>query len=951
MQAERLPASMEGQAADQLTARLRSCETELRRHADYCDSLASQLRDGATSIELGQLTWLAFGAVLVAQLAADAVLLHVGAVKAAADRAVVQSAWRRFLTSLLEKIAVAGEQFTLTRTRVLVTSAVFGGLVNVAVSYGAQVWQRAEGNRDHLDYRSIVFAGLSGVAGGLAGAAAAHAAAPVVSRAAVTIANRFGGVPATVASTFLLGSAGGVGGAIAGAAVTGVADAIATGEFTLNGKEFLTGMVTGIVGGVVGGSAQAVHAARAGARTPEVPHRRAGDPVSSHDSNLVQSRQDFADVPPASISIENLPAANPPPHDNLFGTSKSDSPQTDLDTPIERSGPAWDPESNHPPVREDGDENRNMLRDWYATEGFWSETGDTGAYEEWRGYVDIKYNEYWGSDRTPKDLNFRMTYVYADFKSRYAFASYRDGVFDGTDSIEVSTVKGVEFRKAAAEMAALPHSREYFLAADKIPPRLEMDLRTKRDLAIVSGWKDQVPFSEPEAVRALVEAGVLDPNNPAIDPRVTLGWPDEVLPRSDRSGPVARVENPVEDDARPLDSGEHVVAAQGEPDSIPTDALLESQHDRDQRRELGRRSGHEAALTALPDDVVWAPEDAMAERFEKAPLYATRIPDDRVPGGSRVLHFRVAGDPHGYPIMMSPGSPVGVDGPLPDLDMLSARGFALIIVERPGYGASTRLPDRQVADCARDIMHVADLFALDRYSVLGRSGGGSTAIAVGALDPGRVERAVSVGGLAPKLDQSGDWSAGMGEANRAAFDDGAIREMAQRTGERGDWLLELNDDYFTDLDNKWVGTNFATLTKSYERGLQEDREAWVDDVIQANALPWGIEFGDYRVPVDLVHGTVDQFSPVQHSYTNALLIPTSELFLYDGVSHMMGLDSLPVIVSHFRSERNAYMSDIDEYHPGRFDQVRAADAKPLPFSRLLGWDGGWRAAKPPPWRD
>ncbi|MEU7631370.1 alpha/beta fold hydrolase [Nocardia sp. NPDC049220] len=643
-------------------------------------------------------------------------------------------------------------------------------------------------------------------------------------------------------------------------------------------------------------------------------------------------QQDLTSVngpPDSAISAEDLPAANPPPHDNLFGTS----------------------ESNHPPVREGGDDNRSMsFSDGDMTEGIWSGTGDVEAYEKWRqsGPAHFSYGKFWTSDEMPRGANYRLGYAYplaygyAKFKVKCAFELYRDGIFNGSDSAEVSVAKGVEFRKAAAEMAALPHSKEYPLDAYRIPGPVALDLRNYRSLSIVSGWKDQVPVSEPEAVRALVEAGVLDPNNPEIDPRVTLGWPDEVLARGDSSGPAARVENPVGDDTQSLDSGEHVVPAQGEPESTHTDALLESPHDRDQRRELGRRFGHEAALTALPDDVVWAAEDAMATRFEKAPLYATRIPDDRVPGGSRVLHFRVAGDPHGYPILMSPGSPVGVDGPLPDLKELTDRGFALITVERPGYGDSTRLPDREVADCARDIMYVADLFALDRYSVLGRSGGGSTAISVGALDPGRVERVVSLVGLAPKLEESGDWSAGMGEANKAAFFDGAIMKMAQRTGERGEWLLALNEDYFTELDYKWAGWNSDLLAKSYQRGLREDREAWVDDVIQA-AQPWGIEFDDYRVPVDLVHGTVDQFSPVQHSYTNALLIPTSKLFLYDGVSHMMGLDSLPVIVSHFRSERDAYMSDMDEYHPGRFEQVRAADAKPLPFPRWQLWHGvGWK---------
>ena len=51
-------------------------------------------------------------------------------------------------------------------------------------------------------------------------------------------------------------------------------------------------------------------------------------------------------------------------------------------------------------------------------------------------------------------------------------------------------------------------------------------------------------------------------------------------------------------------------------------------------------------------------------------------------------------------------------------------GVRLIAYDSPGHGGSTPMRDRIVEDAARDIATIADTSGLDRFAVMGHSGGG-----------------------------------------------------------------------------------------------------------------------------------------------------------------------------------------------------------------------------------
>ena len=96
----------------------------------------------------------------------------------------------------------------------------------------------------------------------------------------------------------------------------------------------------------------------------------------------------------------------------------------------------------------------------------------------------------------------------------------------------------------------------------------------------------------------------------------------------------------------------------------------------------------------------------------------------------------------------------------------------LIAVDRPGYGQSAYQPGRRLAHWPRDIAAIADTLKLDRFSVLGVSGGAPYAAACARFMPERLITTGIVCGLAP-------------------LDDGELLKRLKGRDRRFGWLKKL----------------------------------------------------------------------------------------------------------------------------------------------------------------
>ncbi len=76
-------------------------------------------------------------------------------------------------------------------------------------------------------------------------------------------------------------------------------------------------------------------------------------------------------------------------------------------------------------------------------------------------------------------------------------------------------------------------------------------------------------------------------------------------------------------------------------------------------------------------------------------------------------------------------------------------GIRWVGYDRPGYGGSDPNPGRDVASAASDVASIADALGIDRFAVMGHSGGSPHALACAALLPERVVGALPISTLAP----------------------------------------------------------------------------------------------------------------------------------------------------------------------------------------------------------
>jgi pimeloyl-ACP methyl ester carboxylesterase len=264
--------------------------------------------------------------------------------------------------------------------------------------------------------------------------------------------------------------------------------------------------------------------------------------------------------------------------------------------------------------------------------------------------------------------------------------------------------------------------------------------------------------------------------------------------------------------------------------------------------------------------------------------------------------FAVAewGDPAGIPVFMIHGTPGGRISWWKDPTIYARFGIRRLTIDRPGYGESTRLPGRNVADLVPDIAAVADELNLDRFAVTGGSGGGPHALALAALLPDRVIRCMASVSVAPYgadgLDGP-DWLAGQTEGNVLEFqaslegEDASRRlltrlrqEMLERLAARRlDWM---GDDYeLSDADNAMMEKHFERLRAQMVHCLAPGVDGWVDDNL-VFTRPWGFAVADIRVPVVLTYGRTDVLVPPAHGDWLAAHVPGAEAWVDEAAGHM-----------------------------------------------------------------
>lgn len=267
--------------------------------------------------------------------------------------------------------------------------------------------------------------------------------------------------------------------------------------------------------------------------------------------------------------------------------------------------------------------------------------------------------------------------------------------------------------------------------------------------------------------------------------------------------------------------------------------------------------------------------------------------DQRVvlPGGLRIS-YADTGDPHGRVVLYlhgTPGSRMQVGTPVSDV--ATTLGLRLIAPDRPGYGDSTFVP-YTVIDYPAMLARFADSLGIDRFGVVGTSGGGRYAYSCAAVLGDRVTRAALVGSTAPSnlAGVTQTWSQSdrrlYATASRAPW---LLRVTLARTARR---LRRQPERMLTMLPTMSTADERAVtdpdvqgmVTAMTAEAFRQGGRGFVHDV-RLEALPWGCRMEAPAAPVEIWHGLNDTIVRDEQARILADAIPGAYRHVVDGEGH------------------------------------------------------------------
>jgi pimeloyl-ACP methyl ester carboxylesterase len=272
----------------------------------------------------------------------------------------------------------------------------------------------------------------------------------------------------------------------------------------------------------------------------------------------------------------------------------------------------------------------------------------------------------------------------------------------------------------------------------------------------------------------------------------------------------------------------------------------------------------------------------------------------------RRLAYATAGEAAGSPVVAIHGTP-GCRDPETWEDAAAATGARLILPDRPGYGHSDLQPDQRLLDWPCDVEELADALQLDRFAVVGVSGGGPYAAACGYALPDRVTALGLVCAVGPFWDvpevdatatgEAGSWIRELVDLARVD-PDAAVAHAREECARDAD-MCERDPEEFVAywFDGEGVPAPDRTALRPpelRERAKRQLREAlrggfegYAQDELIIATRPWEFRVDEIRVPVHLWHGELDRLVPVESARYVARTIPRCSARFLPDEGHML----------------------------------------------------------------
>lgn len=254
----------------------------------------------------------------------------------------------------------------------------------------------------------------------------------------------------------------------------------------------------------------------------------------------------------------------------------------------------------------------------------------------------------------------------------------------------------------------------------------------------------------------------------------------------------------------------------------------------------------------------------------------------------RVITYLDLGDKTGTPVLFFHGWPGSSLSAIPIKNYADKFGLRIIAPDRPGYGGSTFYKNRKIGDYANDMKELTRHLKLDKFYVIGLSGGTPFALACAYYLPSNVIETTIISGVTEVAKYNGPENLKI----KALRSRRISIEFLSKLKEQVDHLPKKVELLLKNVTNIW-DYNFlleAKYMKNFVDGLKRSLSQGVEAALQDRDLyekGWGFNIGEISGEVTIWHGTDDKIAPLKFGQNLHERIPNSEFYTVEGRGHFL----------------------------------------------------------------
>lgn len=263
----------------------------------------------------------------------------------------------------------------------------------------------------------------------------------------------------------------------------------------------------------------------------------------------------------------------------------------------------------------------------------------------------------------------------------------------------------------------------------------------------------------------------------------------------------------------------------------------------------------------------------------------------KLPNGTD-LCFSEFGTPNGKPVIYFHGFPGSRLETQRFNHIAAENGYRLITIDRPGMGLSTIDKKRSILSTINYITSLADHLEIDKFSVMGHSGGCPFVVACAYLITQRLTGAAIVSGMSPFVNP--ETHVGMmreqliGSKLVKIFPPFAslMMRITRMMLKKSDKLMEKMIKPLPEVD-KAIFRDTVSGEELINSTLEAFRNGVAGPALEMKILlnSWGFELKNINFPVSIWHGALDTQVPISNGKLYAKLIQQSTLKIFEKDGH------------------------------------------------------------------